>query len=44
MRYNGSPAVAVVLLDCDTISQAKEKILDVVFKVSVKQGNVFREQ
>ncbi|XP_068690006.1 plexin-A1-like isoform X2 [Montipora foliosa] len=34
VTYNGSPAVAVVLLDCDTISQAKEKILDVVFKNS----------
>ncbi|XP_068703592.1 plexin-A1-like [Montipora foliosa] len=34
VSYNGSPAVAVVLLDCDTISQAKDKILDVVFKNS----------
>lgn len=32
--YESNPPVHVVLLDCDTITQAKEKILDVIFKNS----------
>lgn len=33
VTYESNPPVTVLLLDCDTISQAKEKMLDVIFKV-----------
>ena len=33
VSYESNTPVAVVLLDCDTITQAKDKILDVIFKV-----------
>lgn len=33
VSFDGNPAVTVMLLDCDTITQAKSKILDVIFKV-----------
>jgi len=34
VSYESNTPVAVVLLDCDTITQAKDKILDVIFKNS----------
>ncbi|KAK2550072.1 Plexin-A4 [Acropora cervicornis] len=34
VSFDGNPAVTVMLLDCDTITQAKSKILDVIFKNS----------
>lgn len=34
VTYESNPPAAVVLLDCDTVSQAKEKMLDVIFKNS----------
>ena len=33
VTYESNPPMTVLLLDCDTISQAKEKMLDVIFKV-----------
>jgi len=33
VTYESNPPVTVLLLDCDTVSQAKEKMLDVIFKV-----------
>ena len=33
VTYESNPPVTVLLLDCDTVSQAKEKRLDVIFKV-----------
>lgn len=33
VTFESNPPVTVLLLDCDTISQAKEKMLDVIFKV-----------
>ena len=33
VTYESNPPVTVLLLDCDTICQAKEKMLDVIFKV-----------
>jgi len=33
VSYDSNSPVTVALLDCDTITQAKEKILDVLFKV-----------
>ena len=33
VTFESNPPAAVVLLDCDTITLAKEKILDVIFKV-----------
>ena len=36
MEYDDSDPEDVVLLDCDSISQAKEKILDAIYKVFFK--------
>ena len=33
VTYESNPPVTVLLLDCDTVPQAKEKMLDVIFKV-----------
>ena len=38
VTYESNPPVTVLLLDCDTISQAKEKMLDVIFKVPTNCG------
>ena len=35
VEYDGDDMIQVQLLDCDSINQAKEKILNVIYKVNI---------